>query len=176
LGSKWSGAVDIFKVLSVAAFIQPVVSTAGLVLLSLGQARKYLVLGTINSAIIVISFILGLPWGAIGVAVGYTIATYVTIAPTSWYCFRQSPVSIRDFFSAISRPVIASLCMGAAIFLSYLFLANQPDIVVVAVCFVIGLLVYPLVLVLIPGGVRMLREFLSVGLLVLRKDDGVLRE
>jgi PST family polysaccharide transporter len=176
LGSKWSGAVNIFKVLSVAAFIQPVVSTAGLVLLSLGQGRKYLVLGTINSAIIVISFILGLPWGAIGVAAGYTIATYVLLAPTVWYCFRRSPISITDFFSAILRSMIASLCMGAAIFPAYLFLANQPDIVVVGACFVIGLLAYLLALVLIPGGIRMLREFLSMGLLILGKEANTVRQ
>ena len=66
--------------------------------------------------------------------------------------------------------MIASLCMGAAIFLSYLFLANQPDIAVVVACFVLGLLAYLLVLILIPGGVQMLRQFLSVGILVLRKD------
>jgi PST family polysaccharide transporter len=169
LGSKWSGAAGIFKILAIAAFIQPVISLSGLVLVSLGQSKRYFTFGIINSIIIVTSFVLGLPWGAIGVAVGYTIATYVLLAPTLWYCFRRSPISITDFFSAISRPAVASLCMGGAIFPIYSFLANQPDIVVVGACFVLGLLVYLLVWVLIPGGIQTLREFWSYGSAVFGK-------
>ena len=169
LGGQWSGAVDIFKILCIAAFIQPVAGTVGLVLVSLGQSKRFFTFGTINSIFIVISFILGLPWGAIGVAVAYTVATYVLLAPILWYCFRRSPISITDFFSAISLPVVAGLCMGAAIFAGYSFLANQPDIVVVGACFVIGLLTYLLALVLMPGGRKTLREFFSYVSLLFQK-------
>jgi O-antigen/teichoic acid export membrane protein len=171
LGSKWSGAANIFKILSVAAFIQPVATTWGLVLVSLGQSKRYLKWGIANSILIVLSFIVGLPWGAIGVAAGYTIATYVLLLPTLWYCFRRTPISITDFFSAILRPMIASICMGGAIFAGYSFLANQPDIVVVVACFVLGLLAYLLVWVLIPGGIQTLRELFSYMLLALRKKN-----
>jgi len=161
LGSKWSGAANIFKVLSAAAFIQPVASTVGLVLVSLGQSKRYFVLGTISGIIVVISFILGLTWGAIGVAAAYAIVNYVILIPTLWYSFRRTPISITDFFSAILRPMIASLCIGAAIFAGHLFLANQPSIVVVGACFLIGLLSYLLVWVLLPGGIQTLRELYS---------------
>jgi PST family polysaccharide transporter len=161
LGSKWSGAADIFKILCIAAFIQPVATTWGLVLVSLGQSKRYFKWGIVNSVVILISFILGLPWGAIGVAAAYTIVSYALLPPTLWYCFRQTPISITDFFSAIMRPMIASVCMGAAIFPGYLFLAYQPDIVVVGACFLIGLLTYFMALVLMPGGRQILREFFS---------------
>jgi PST family polysaccharide transporter len=161
LGSKWSGAVNIFKILCIVAFIQPVASTVGLVLISLGQSKRYFTIGIINSIIVVIAFILGLPRGAIGVATAYTIVNYVMIGPTLWYCFRRSPMSITDFFSAISRPAVASLCMGAAILSFYSFLSNQPHILVIGSCFVIGLLAYLSVWVLIPGGIQTLRELSS---------------
>jgi len=169
LGSKWSGASDIFKILCIVAFIQPVTTTWGLVLVSLGQSKRYFIFNFINSTIIVISFILGLPWGAVGVAVGYAIATYVLLVPTLWYCFKGSPIFITDFFSAISRPLVASLCMGAVIFPIYLFIANQSDIVVIGNCFLIGLLAYFLVLVLIPGGRKIPHEFFSHVSLLFRK-------
>jgi PST family polysaccharide transporter len=169
LGSKWSGAIDIFKVLSIAAFIQPVVSTAGLVLVSLGQSKRYLTIGAINSTITVISFVVGVPWGAIGVAVAYTIATYVLIVPTLWYCFRRSPVSIRNFFSAISRPVSASIIMGFVILIVHLYLTNVADIVSVGCSFIFGVLVYLVVLVLVPGGLLLLQEFFSYVLLLFQK-------
>jgi PST family polysaccharide transporter len=170
LGSKWSGAVNIFRILALAAFIQPVTGTVGLVLVSLGQSKRYFTIGTINSIILVISFILGLPWGAIGVAAAYTIATYVVLVPVLWYCFRRTPISMTDFFSAISRPMIAGLCMGGAIFPGYLSLRNQSDIMVVGACFVLGLLAYLLVWVLIPGGIQTLREFSSYRSFLFQKE------
>jgi PST family polysaccharide transporter len=161
LGSKWSGAANIFKGLSVAAFIQPVASTAGLVLVSLGQSKRYFIIGAINSIIIVISFILGLSWGAIGVAIAYTIATYVLLVPTLWYCFRRSPVSIRNFFLAISRSVIASIITGFTVFLVHSYLTNLSDVLSFGLSLIIGLLTYMVVLILIPGGGPFLQEFYS---------------
>jgi PST family polysaccharide transporter len=160
LGNKWSGAVDIFRVLSIVAFIQPVASTVGLVAVSLGQSGRYLKWGILSSIVAVFSFVVGLPWGAMGVATAYTIANYVILGPTLWYYLRRSPISITDFFSAILRPMMASLCMGAFVFVSYLFLSNQPDIMVVGACSLIGLSTYFLALVLIPGGLTMLQEFI----------------
>jgi PST family polysaccharide transporter len=161
LGDQWSGAVNIFKILCIVAFIQPVVSTAGLVLISLGQSKRYFTIGAVNSIIIVISFVLGLPWGAIGVAMAYTIATYVLILPTLWYCFRQTPVSIRNFFSAISRPVIASIIVGFAVFSAHSYLNNFSDALSLSLSLIIGLLTYMVVLIFIPGGLPFLQEFFS---------------
>lgn len=169
LGNQWSGAAAIFKILAIAAFIQPVVSPSGLVLVSLGQSKKYLKWGVFNSIITVASFIVGLPWGAVGVAMSYAIVNYLLFLPCLWYCFRRSPMSIAAFMQAILRPMTSSLCMGAAIFPSYLFLRNQSDIMVIGVCFVLGLLVYLLVWVLIPGGIQTLRELFSYMLLAFRK-------
>jgi len=170
LGSKWSGAINIFKILCITAFIQPVATTWGLVLVSLGQSKRYFALGTVYSIIIVISFIIGLPWGAIGIAVAYMIVNYVLLIPTLWYCFRRTSISVTDFFSAISRPVVASFCMGGAMFPTCLLLTNQPNIVVVGACFAVGLLAYLLALVLIPGGGQIVREFFSYISLVSRKE------
>jgi len=161
LGGKWSGVIVIFKILCIVAFIQPVSTTWGLVLVSLGQTRRYLILGAMNSVGIVMSFVFGLPWGAIGVAIAYAVANYVFLIPTLWYSFRSSPISMKDFFTAITRPLAASLFIGAAVFCGRWFLANWPDAAVVGACLGIGLLAYIIALILIPGGCMALREFFS---------------
>ncbi|MBU4286950.1 MAG: lipopolysaccharide biosynthesis protein [Proteobacteria bacterium] len=161
LGSQWLGAAAIFKILCIAAFIQPVATTPGLVLISLGQSKRYFLVGTVNSIITVISFVLGLPWGAMGVAVAYTISNYVTLGPTLWYCFRRSPISIMEFFSVIFRPIIASITMGFAVFFARTYLSNLSDAISLGLSLIISLLAYILVLFFMPGGVRFLREFSS---------------
>jgi O-antigen/teichoic acid export membrane protein len=161
LGSQWIGAVDIFKILCINAFIQPVSSTTGLVLVSLGQSKRYLNIGIITSLLIVISFILGLPWGAKGVATAYTIATYTLLVPSLWYCYKRSPISIKDFFLAISRPTIASMIMGSVIFLMRSYLINIPEVVLLSSSSVISFMTYIMVIIIIPGGLILLRDFLS---------------
>jgi PST family polysaccharide transporter len=172
LGDKWSGASILFKIMAIIGFIQTPAGVRSVVVVSLGQSGRYLKFGLFNSIATVASFIIGLPWGAVGVATSYAIVNYLILIPSLWYCFRFSPITTVVFLQAVLRPTIASLCMGAAIFPVYLFLANQPDIVVVGACFLIGLLAYLLVLVLIPGGVQTLREFLSyIPLLFRNKGD-----
>ena len=161
LGHQWSGAVNIFKILCIAAFIQPVGTTWGLVLVSLGQSKRYLTWGIVNSIVIVISFVLGLPWGAIGVAAAYTIASYVLLGPTLWYSFRRTPISITDFFSAIFRPVIASIIMGFAILAVRSYLPGLPGIVSIGCSLIVAVLTYLTVLLLVPGGLLLLQEFSS---------------
>jgi PST family polysaccharide transporter len=173
LGDKWSSASTLFRIMAIIGFIQTPAGIRGIVQVSLGRSGRYFKFGLFNSIATVASFIIGLPWGAVGVATSYAIVNYLILIPSLWYCFRFSPITTVVFLKAVLRPTIASLCMGAAIFPVYLFLANRPDIVVVGACFLTGLLAYLLVLVLIPGGVQTLREVLSYMPLLFRNKGDI---
>lgn len=159
LGSQWTGASRIFQILAITAFIQPASSTAGVVLLSLGRSGRILKFGIFNSSFIVLSFVVGVRWGAIGVAAAYAIANYVILFPSLWYCFRGTPITVSAFMRAIARPTIASLVMALMLLLANFLLGNQPDIVVIGVSLLIGLSVYLGVWILMPGGLNILSNF-----------------
>jgi len=161
LGNQWVGASSIFQILAITAFIQPVASTRGLVLISLGQSERHLKFGIIHSLVIVTSFVVGIRWGVIGVAFAYSVANYLILFPSLWYCFRLTPISIATFLKAIIRPVTASFAMALAISCAHILLADRPNAIVISVCFVIGLLAYFLTWVAMPGGLQVLREFVG---------------
>lgn len=116
LGEQWMGAAGIFKVLAFAAFLQPVVGTTGWIYVSLGQTGRMFKWGLISVPITVLSFIVGLSWGALGVAVSYTLC-YVTllVVPGLLFAYRHSPIRITGFFHSIRRPATVSLMMYAAV-------------------------------------------------------------
>lgn len=177
LGEKWMDANAIFKILAVSAFIQAVESTRGLTLISLGLSKKYLKIGIFMSAVFVLAYVVGVPWGARGVALSYVIGDYLIMIPSLWYCFRGTPVSLVGFLKAISQPALASLAATAVMLAAYrLLLASQPDFVVIGACLAAGLLSFLLVLVLIPGGVQILRELLSYLSLLFQKNTKVASE
>jgi len=171
LGEKWMDANAIFKILAVAAFIQAVESTRGLTLISLGLSKKYLKFGIFHSLFVVCCFIIGIRWGAQGIASAYVMSDYLILLPSLWYCFRGTPVSLVGFFKAISQPALASLATTAVMLTAYRWLlVNQPDFVVIGACLAAGLVSYFLALVLMPGGRQTLREFFSYVPLLFTKE------
>ena len=159
IGGQWTEASRIFQVLAVTAFIQPVSSTAGIVLLSLGRSGRLLKFGIFNSSFIVLGFVVGLKWGAVGVAAGYAIASYVILLPGLWYCFRGTPVTVAASLRAIGRPIAASLVTALAIISVQSYLPELPDIAVVGISFGVAVCAYFLVWISMPGGIRILRDF-----------------
>lgn len=162
LGQQWLGAVVIFQILAITAFLQPVGNTKGLVMLSLGLSRRYLKWGAINSVITVASFAIGIRWGALGIATSYCIMYYLTIIPGMWYCLRGTPVSIALFFRAISQPATAALMMAGVLILTSRCLADQGDAILLGVNGLVGVLVYVGLLAILPRGLEPIRRLLPV--------------
>lgn len=169
LGSQWMGASEIFKILAFAGLIQVTGSTRGVVLLSTGKSRKYLWWGAGNAFITILSFVIGLPWGPKGVATSYAVANYLLLYPSLLYVFKDTPVCVGDFFTAIYKPLVASLAMGSACFLLLRNLNSWPDVAALSVCFVVSLGAYLLALIVLSGGSKDIREYYSYGRLVFAK-------
>jgi len=97
LGKQWIAAAPIFRWLGVAALHQVMTSTAGWLFLSQGRGSDYFRLGSYGAVLTVTSFVIGLPWGAVGVAASYTVANYVVLLPLIWISAGQrGPISSGD--------------------------------------------------------------------------------
>lgn len=126
LGRQWLNIAPIFSALALAGFIQPASGLAGSLLLSLGKGRRYLQCGVFNAVLLSASFLAGIRWGALGVAVSYAIANYVVLYPWMWWAYRDSPVCFRDFCGACAFPFGMGISVVAAGFLCNLFI-HQSD-------------------------------------------------
>lgn len=111
-GEQWLESIPIFCAMSFLGFVQPVAGMCGLVLMTTGKTTRYFIFGVFNSLMIVASFLLGIRWGTVGVAVSYTIVSYIILLPTWWFCFSGSPVSSGLFVRAVATPALSSLVMG----------------------------------------------------------------
>ncbi len=114
LGAQWIEAATVFRIFAFFGFSQAVVVTTGWVLMALGRASRMLRWGVFQSALIMVAFALGLPWGATGVAVGATIFSCLIVLPTIVYALHDTPISLRDFGSAVARPLALSVLVLAA--------------------------------------------------------------
>jgi PST family polysaccharide transporter len=116
LGTQWLEAVPIFRILAVAAIVQPVCSTAGWIYTALSQTDRMLKWGCLATPITVLAFAAGLPFGPKGVAAFYAASVWGLVYPCFSIAAKRSPVSVPAVFANTWRPFVFSLLLGSGIF------------------------------------------------------------
>jgi PST family polysaccharide transporter len=151
-GAKWLPATTILQIMAVTSFIQPASATVGSVVLTCGKSRRFLIMGVITSLALVASFVAGIPWGVEGIAFGNLACTYLGIVPALVWGFKDTPITLRTFGEAISRPFLASLLMVALLYNLKVSGVLGGALATVVIC---GILMPPLYFsfwLVIPGG------------------------
>ena len=159
LGPRWMGASQLFSILAIVSFIQAPAGLKGTVQTALGRGRRLLRLSFISTVTAIASFVIGLPWGARGVAIGYCIGTYAILHPTLVYAFRDTPVRPADFYRSVTKPAIAAIAMGAVLVLIEGRLLSMTDAPLLVLMFLAGAAIYLGIFVLLPGGRRALASY-----------------
>ena len=171
-GDQWVEAIPIFRVMSILGIIQPVAGMCGLVLMTLGKSKKYFYYGVINSSMLVLSFLLGIHAGAYGVAVAYTLMTYIIVVPVWKFCFSDTPVSVRLFLESIKLPGGVSLVLGVLLCGIHLFIPlSIPPYVELVGAGLVGCIFYLAIYCATGEGRSFILKILSY-IMVMRKPNG----
>lgn len=167
LGEQWLEASSIFRILSFVALIQPVTSTMGLVMLTNGRSRRYFVIGTIGAVITVVSFALGVPWGASGVALSYVVSTYLRIIPFLYFSFRDTPINIKMFIYGIYRQLISTIFMSVCCYFLYNILSYKN--IYLVIYFIISIFIYFFSIVILEKSFERILEYFVYVRFIFRK-------
>lgn len=108
LGPNWLPAVPIFQALGGAALVGTYNVAGGWVYASLGRTDRQLRWSLIGTPVMLTAFVLGLPWGALGVAVSFSVSQLLLTVPGLMYCFHGTPISIRTMLVTLLRPAAAA--------------------------------------------------------------------
>jgi len=151
LGPKWIQSAEIFRILAISAFIAPLSSTAGFVMVTCGKSKRYLLWGVLNAIFMIVAYFCGIAWGPIGVAIAVVAFSYLSLGPSLWFSFRGTPLNLRNILRSILEPAIASFIM--AIFLIWFYLLNRSlnanHLLLISI--VLAITIYLGVLALIPN-------------------------
>lgn len=118
LGPDWAESVPLLRALAPAGLMVSLNVATGWVYLSLGRTDRQLRWRMIGSAAAVFGMVSGLPWGALGVALGLSASRVVMRLPAVLYCFRGTPLRLGDVGGVIWRTTIASAVAGVVTWLS----------------------------------------------------------
>jgi PST family polysaccharide transporter len=170
LGSQWVGAVRIFTLLGVSALFQPIANTTGWLLVSQGRGSHMLQWGLISGPLIITSFLIGLPWGAPGVAASYALTRVCVVDPLLyWFVGRQGPVKMIDFYKTMAPFVFSSLIALLATLSFRKWGGVDSAFWTILVCFAITTMTTVLALAVLPAGRSALIDVKNSTLLLVQK-------
>jgi PST family polysaccharide transporter len=123
IGEQWAPAAPIFAWLTLAALHRPVSMTMDLLFISQARTRDYLIWSAFSTVTSLISFVIGLRWGAVGVAAAFGLSDLLIRMPALWWWVtRRGPIRMNDLLLS-AMPFAAS---GASAFVVVSALQRLP--------------------------------------------------
>ena len=123
LGPQWTKAGIIFCYFGLSIGIMLIYATQGWLHLSLGRPDRWLRWCIFECIATTAFFIVGLRWGAEGVAIGYAASFYVLLGPCLRYAGRPIKLKLNSIISAVWKYFASSALAGV---LSYFILYKIP--------------------------------------------------
>ena len=116
LGPKWSAAVPLFRLLAPTILVFAIVNPLFWLLSSLGLVERSLKMGLVIAPLMILSYVVALPYGPRGVAFAYSTVMMLWALPAIAWTVHGTVISVRDMLLTVSRPLASSLVAGTFAF------------------------------------------------------------
>ena len=114
LGPKWVGAIQIFRLLTPTILAFALLNPFSSFLMSLGLFGRSVKMAFAIAPVMIIAYVIGLPYGPAGVAIAYSAAMVVAVIPLLAACIFGTMITAKDFVPVVGRPLI-SVVVGATV-------------------------------------------------------------
>jgi PST family polysaccharide transporter len=152
LGPKWHAAAQIFRFLAPTILVFGLITPFAWWMQSCGYQNRSLAMAIVIALLAIAAYVAGLPYGATGVAMAYSIAMLLWAIPHIMWSVHGTAISTSDVLFAISRPAVSSLVAGAiSVAVVYFFRSVEIPIVRLAIGGAAMAVSYVIMLVLFLG-------------------------
>jgi polysaccharide transporter, PST family len=125
VGPQWNETGQILRMIGPVSALQVGYATIDWLMQSQGRFDRAFGWAVISSSTYMISFILGLPWGAFGVAAGLAGANLVLFIPGFVYGTRGTPIALADVLKAMLPSFGLTVLSVAAVYMLRAFIAQD---------------------------------------------------
>jgi PST family polysaccharide transporter len=141
LGPKWEQAAIIFGGFTVAALCVPLANASAWLFISQGRGRDMFVAQSINACAVVLSFVAGLPFGPVGVAIAFSISNLLVRIPVYYFSVgRRGPVRTADLWRIFFRHLPIWVVVFSVTWLTLMLAAHLRPLAQLLVCVPAGVL------------------------------------
>jgi O-antigen/teichoic acid export membrane protein len=125
LGSRWSGAVPIVQVLTIAALAQAVIAPVGQLMKGLGRPGWLIVWSIGFTLLTAVALWIGAAWGLIGASIAFAIVHAAALPLVLVIGWRLSGLGLVDLFKLSWRPAAGAVALAAGLAIVSHFVAGH---------------------------------------------------
>ena len=114
-GVQWSPMILVLLILSPVGMAQSILHTLGNIYQAKARTDILFRWGVFSGILVVISFMIGLRWGIVGVASAYALTVALLAYPNFAIPFRLIGLRVRELWMVLLRPLASSLVMFAVL-------------------------------------------------------------
>jgi PST family polysaccharide transporter len=116
LGPKWKSAAVVFRLLAPTTLAFAILNPLGWLLNSLGLVGRGLKIALVLGPVMITAYVMGLPYGPRGVAIGYSAVMILCVLPLIAWATHGTVISLRDILRVVSRPLLSGIVAAASAF------------------------------------------------------------
>jgi O-antigen/teichoic acid export membrane protein len=113
-GPNWGQAAPVFRLLAPTIVAFALINPFGWFIQAIGRATRSLKIAALLMPVVILGYVVGLPYGAVGVATGFSAVAVALVVPVIFWARHGTPVSMIDMLRAIMPPLISVLVGTAA--------------------------------------------------------------
>jgi PST family polysaccharide transporter len=116
LGTHWSESATVFRLMTPTIMVLGIINPLAWLLLPMEHQKRSLHIALVLSPLVMVSYLVGLPYGPTGVAFCYSAAMLLWLGPHIAWCLHGMPISVSDLAWTIARPLFAGALAAACAF------------------------------------------------------------
>lgn len=142
-GPKWVAAAPIFKILCIVGIWQGIYNATGQVFIAAGKTDRQFKVGLVMAIVLAVAFVLGIRWGANGVATSYAVTFSIAILPYLAYTYATVDLQLRVVFHSLWPSFAAAVGMIPFLwFFQKLVFSQWPLVLRLCCSFCVAVLLY----------------------------------
>jgi O-antigen/teichoic acid export membrane protein len=114
LGPQWGAAAPVLRMMAPTIIAFKLMNPFGWFMQATGHAGRGLVMALLLAPVVTLGYVVGLPYGATGVAAGYSVGTLLLVVPIIFWSTRGTGISFVDPFRVVVRPLLSILIAASA--------------------------------------------------------------
>jgi O-antigen/teichoic acid export membrane protein len=114
-GPRWRGAIPLVAILAFSAGPQILSAMSGLISQAVGKTSVLSTWGNLSSLSVIVSIVIGLPWGAEGVAIAFAARAYLLLPLALQPSRLATGIGTRAFVRASAVPFAVAFFMGLVV-------------------------------------------------------------
>jgi PST family polysaccharide transporter len=112
LGPQWKDAVEIVRLLAPTVAIRAIIHPMGWLLPSIGLVGRSLRIALVFTPIMITGCYIGLPYGAVGIAIAYSTVMTLWAVPNILWSLHGTAISAREILLTVIRLLVPGVLAG----------------------------------------------------------------